>query len=249
MDSGLYAAYTALLSRTNALDLAANNLANTGTTGFHAGRASFKGMLAEAQDAMPSQVGGAVNNYSLLMGNRVSDAQGTIQPTGNPLDLAIAGAGYFAVKTQNGTRYTRDGEFQVSTAGTLETKTGATVLDPGGKAINIPSGDIKIGSDGSISVSTAEGSAVVGQVGLFDLGAGNSVQAESASLYASADGAAPKPSTATIQQGAVESSNQDAVTGTVQLLSIQRQAEMMQRALSVFHNDFDKTASEELARV
>lgn len=250
MDSGLYAAYTALLSRTNALDLAANNLANTGTTGFHAGRASFKGMLAEAQGAMPSQVGGAVNNYSLLMGNRVSDQQGTIQPTGNPLDLAIAGQGYFAVKTQNGVRYTRDGEFQVSSAGTLQTKTGAAVLDSKGNAINLPSGEIKIGSDGAISVATAEGSAVVGQIGLVDLGPGNAVQAESASLYAPADGTTPKPASgATIQQGAVENSNQDAVTGTVQLLSIQRQAEMMQRALSVFHNDFDKTASEELARV
>jgi flagellar basal-body rod protein FlgF/flagellar basal-body rod protein FlgG len=54
---------------------------------------------------------------------------------------------------------------------------------------------------------------------------------------------------AQVQQGAVEGANLDAVQGTVQLLAIQRQAEMMQRALSVFHNDLDKTASEELARV
>jgi flagellar basal-body rod protein FlgF/flagellar basal-body rod protein FlgG len=176
--------------------------------------------------------------------------QGTIQPTGNPLDLAIAGKGYFAVKTQSGLRYTRDGEFRVSAAGTLETKTGAAVLDNRGNAIAVPSGEIKVGADGSISVATADGSAVVGQVAVVELGEGNAIQAESASLYLPADGSSPKPaSNAVIQQGAVESSNQDAITGTVQLLSIQRQAEMMQRALSVFHNDFDKTASEELARV
>jgi len=250
MDSGLYAAYTALLSRTNALDLAANNLANAGTSGFHAGRASFQGVLAEANDALSSQVGGAVNNYSLLVGSHVSDAQGEIVPTGNSLDLAIKGHGFFAVKTANGTRYTRDGEFQVSSAGELQTKTGATVLDAKGSALTLPSGNVKVGADGTISVDGPDGSAVVGRVALVDLGASGAVPAESAALYKTADGSTPKPATdAAVQQGAVESANQDAVQGTIQLLSIQREAEMMQRALTTFHNNFDKTASEDLARV
>jgi flagellar basal-body rod protein FlgF/flagellar basal-body rod protein FlgG len=142
MDSGLYAAYTALLSRTNQLDLAANNLANVSTAGYHAERASFQGLLAEASDALPSQVGGAVNNYSMLMGRNVSELQGALKPTGNPLDLAIQGQGYFAVKTGNGTRYTRDGEFTVSSAGLLQTKDGDAVLDASGNPIDVPTGAV-----------------------------------------------------------------------------------------------------------
>lgn len=250
MDSGLYAAYTALLSRTNALDIAANNLANTGTAGFHAGRASFQGVLAEAQAVLPSQVGAGVNSFSTLIGRHVSDVQGTIQATGNPLDLAITGNGYFAVSTAHGTRYTRDGEFLVSRAGELVTKSGDAVLDASGKKIAVPSGDVKVSADGTVSVAGSAGSAIVGRIGLVDVGSGGVVQAESASLFSLADGAVAKPATgASLQQGALENANIDAVQGTVQLLNIQRQAEMMQRALSVFHNDFDKTASEELARV
>src|ERR1700744_530624 len=128
MDSGIYAAYTALLSRTQALDIAANNLANVGVAGFHAGRASFQGVLAEAQDSLPSQAGNAVNSYSGLIGRHVSEVLGTVTHTGNPLDLAITGNGYFSVKTAQGTRYTRDGEFQVSNAGLLTTKSGDAVL-------------------------------------------------------------------------------------------------------------------------
>lgn len=249
MDSGLYAAYTALLSRTNQLDVAANNLANTSTAGYHAERASFQGMLAQAQNALPSQVGDAVNDYSMLMGRSVSQLQGAIKPTGNPLDLAIHGQGYFAVKTANGTRYTRDGEFQVSNAGLLETQAGDAVLDANGNTINVPTGDVKIGGDGTLSVTTPQGSAIVGRIAVMDPGTGLE-QAESASLYKAADGAKPMVATsAQIQQGALESSNQDVMQGTVQLLTIQREAEMMQRALSVFDNEFDKTASQDLARV
>ena len=213
-------------------------------------RSSFRGVLAEAQSTLGSQVGTAVNSYSILAGSHLSDVQGAINPTGNPLDLAIKGSGYFAVQTANGTRYTRDGQFQVSSTGTLITKDGNAVLDTSGNPIQVPTGDIKVAPDGTLSVASADGSAIVGQLGLTSFSGDDVAQAESASLYNAADGATATPATgAAIQQGAIEGANQDAIQGTVQLLTIQRQAEMMQRALSVFHNDLDKTASEELARV
>jgi len=245
MDSGLYAAYTALLSRTSALDLAANNLANVSTAGFHAGRSSFRGLLADAQDALPSQVGSAVNSYSMIAGAHAYDLQGPIKPTGNPLDMAISGKAYFAVKTANGIRYTRDGEFRIASTGTLTTKEGDPVLNPAMQPIQLPSGDVKVGDDGTLSVDGPGGSAVVGQVALMNLV--NSQQAESGSL-STAD-SARQATDSNVQQGALEGANEDAVQGTIQLITIQRQAEMMQRALSVFDNDFDKTASEQLARV
>lgn len=250
MDSGLYAAYSGLLARTQALDLAANNLANAGTSGFRAQRETFRGVMADTTSQTASQVGSAVNSFGVLGSSSLSMAQGQISPTGNPLDLAIQGKAFFGIKTANGTRYTRDGAFQVSVAGVLTTKDGADVLDANGSAINVPTGNVKVGADGSVSVTTPEGSAVVGRVGLFDLGANGVEEAEGAGIYKAADGVTAKAaSDSTIQANSLESANQDVIHGTMQLMLMQRQAEMMQRAISVFHNDFDKTATEEISRV
>ncbi len=250
MDSGLYAAYSGLLARTQALDLAANNLANAGTSGFRAEHESFRDVMADAASQSPSQVGTAVNSFGVLGSTSISSAQGQISPTGNPLDLAIQGSGYFAIQTANGTRYTRDGGFQVSATGLLTTRTGAPVLDANGKAITVPTGTIKVGNDGSVSVSTPEGSAVVGKIGLANLGPNGAEEAEGAGIYKAAEGVVPQAATdSSIQSGALESANQDTVHGTMQLMLMQRQAEMMQKAISVFDNDFDKTATEQISRV
>jgi flagellar basal-body rod protein FlgF len=251
MDSGIYAAYTGLLARTQALDTAANNLANAGTAGFRAQRDYFSGVLAGSVDQAPetaSQVGQSVNGFGVLGGNRLDLGQGEMRATGNPLDLALEGQGFFAIKTTNGIRYTRDGAFSRSATGVLQTAQGEPVLDPNEKPITIPTGAIYISPDGSISVSTSDGSAIVGRVGTFDLNEKSALTAEGANRF-SANGAKPVPATASIEQGSVEGANEDAVHGSMQLVLVQRQAEMMQRALSVFNNDFDKTASEDLPRV
>jgi len=89
MDSGYYAAMTGLVARTEALDTAASNLANAQTPGYRAEREYFRAVLL-GPDASDSQLGQTVNNYGLLGGDRISLAQGQVQQTGNPLDLAIA---------------------------------------------------------------------------------------------------------------------------------------------------------------
>src|SRR6202789_2776018 len=109
MDSGLYAAYTRLLARTQALDTAANNLANASTTGFRAQRDYFSGVLAGGIDQDPetaSQVGQSVNGFGVLGGNRLDLGQGELQVTGNPLDLALEGQGFFAIQPRNGVGFT-----------------------------------------------------------------------------------------------------------------------------------------------
>src|SRR6202021_2868560 len=171
MDSGLYAAYTGLWARTQALDAAANNLANAGTAGFRAHRDYFSGVLASSVDQDPdtaSQVGQSVNGFGVLGGNRLDLGQGELQATGNPLDLALEGQGFFAIQTANGIRYTRDGAFARSSTGILQTSQGEPVLDANQKSITIPSGTVYVSPDGSISVSTPDGSAIVGKMGVFD---------------------------------------------------------------------------------
>ena len=251
MDSGLYAAYTGLIARTQALDTAANNVANAGTNGFRTQRDYFRSVLVDGyypNSGAESQVGNAIDNYGILGGNHLDLGQGQLQTTGNPLDLAIQGTGFFAIQTTHGIQYTRDGAFQRSSTGVLQTSQGEPVLDKNQQPITIPTGDIHIASDGSISVATPDGSAVVGQIGTFTFSDPSILTAEGTNRF-TANGAKPVPADGAVQQGSLEGANQDAIHGTMQLILIQRQAEMMQKALSVFNNDFDKTAAEELPRV
>jgi flagellar basal-body rod protein FlgF len=251
MDSGLYAAYTGLLARTQALDTAANNLANAGTSGFRAQRDYFSGVLAGGIDQDPetaSQVGQSVNGFGVLGGNRLDLGQGELKATGNPLDLAIEGQGFFAIQTSNGIRYTRDGAFSRSPKGVLQTSQGEPVLDANLKPITIPTGNVYVAPDATISVSTPDGSAIVGKIGAFDFLDKSSLLAEGSNRF-SANGLKPVAATSSVEQGSIEGANEDAIHGTMQLVLVQRQAEMMQKALSVFNNDFDKTASEDLPRV
>jgi flagellar basal-body rod protein FlgF/flagellar basal-body rod protein FlgG len=94
MDSGYYAAMTGLVARTQALDMAAANLANAQTPGYRAEREYFRSVLL-GSDAQNSQLGRTVNNYGLLGGDQISLTQGAIQQSGNQLDLAIEGQGFF----------------------------------------------------------------------------------------------------------------------------------------------------------
>jgi flagellar basal-body rod protein FlgF/flagellar basal-body rod protein FlgG len=195
-----------------------------------------------------SQVGQSVNGFGILGGDLLDMGQGQLATTGNPLDFALQGQGFFAIQTKNGIRYTRDGAFLRSSTGVLETGQGEPVLDINQKAITIPTGEVHVGPEGNISVTTPDGTALVGQVGVFDFADRSALIAEGTNRFA-ADGVKPVASDATVVQGSVEGSNEDAIHGTMQLVLVQRQAEMMQKALSVFDNSFDKVAAEDLPRV
>ncbi len=252
MNSGIYAAYTGLLSRTQALETAANNLANSNTNGFRAESNYFRGVMANTGEqgwASPSDLESAVNQFGLLGGNRLDLGQGQITATGNPLDLALSGGGFFQVQTAHGVQLTRDGAFLRGADGTLTTQHGEPLLSNAGQPILVPTGTIHVGSGGEISVSTADGTrAIAGVLGLVNYAATNLTPVGMNRFTAASDA---KPSTvdAAVQSGALEGANQDAVHGTLQLMLVQRQAEMMQKALNVFHNEFDKTATEDLGRV
>jgi len=245
MDSGYYAAMTGLVARTQALDTAAANLANAQTPGYRAEREYFRSVLL-GPDALDSQLGRTVNNFGLLGGDRLNMAQGALTATGNPLDLAIAGEGFFAVQTANGLRYTRDGSFRRSPAGQLVTGAGEPVLSTAGLAIQLPPGEVAVGADGAVSVAGG----VVSTVGVFSFPAGSQLTPEGADRYVAPQGVqAQLAKNSVIHQGALEAANEDVIQGSLDLIVMQRQAEMMQRALTVFHTEFNKTAAEDLPRV
>ena len=167
MDSGYYAAMTGLLARTQALDTAAANLANAQTPGYRAEREYFRSVLL-GSDALNSQLGQTVNNFGLLGGDRLDLGQGPLQQTGNPLDLAIEGQGFFQIQTAGGLRYTRDGSFHRSQAGLLVTEKNEPVLSSTGKPIPVPPGDVSIGANGVLSVAGG----AVATVGVFTFAPG-----------------------------------------------------------------------------
>ncbi|HTW78487.1 MAG TPA: flagellar hook basal-body protein [Terracidiphilus sp.] len=245
MDSGFYAAMTGLVARTQALDTAASNLANAQTPGYRAEREFFRSVLL-GPDALDSQLGETVNNFGLLGGDRLSMSQGAIEQTGNPFDLAIEGQGFFAIQTANGLRYTRDGGFHRARTGLLVTAAGEPVLSAAEQPIPVPPGEVSVGSDGALSVNGG----VVANVGVFTFPSGTELSPEGANRYvAPKQIAAIEAKDATVHQGAIEAANQDVVEGTVDLIMMQRQAEMMQRALTVFHTEFNKIASEDLPKI
>jgi flagellar basal-body rod protein FlgF len=245
MDSGYYAAMTGLVARTQALDTAAANLANAQTPGYRAEREFFRSVLL-GPDALDSQLGATVNNYGLLGGGRLSMAQGALEQTGNPLDLAIEGQGFFMVQTPNGVRYTRDGTFHRAQSGQLVTEADEPVLTAAGQIIAIPPGEVSVGADGTVSV--AGGAAAT--VGVLTFPPGTELTPEGANRYVAPKGVMPVVAKdAAVHEGALEAANQDVVQGSLNLIVMQRQAEMMQRALTVFHMEFNKFATEDLPRV
>lgn len=246
MDSGYYAAMTGLIARMQALDTAASNLANAQTTGYRAQREYFRSALLGPESTVNSQVGVAINNYGLLGGDRLSMAQGQLQTTGNPLDLAIEGEGFFQIQGANGLRYTRDGSFHRTRTNQLVTAAGEPVLSNAGKPITLPPGELSVGVDGAISVDGG----VAAILGIFTFPSGTELSAEGANRYIASEKTMPiAAKDAAVHQGALETANQDVIQGTLDLVVMQRQAEMMQRALSIFYTEFNKIAAEELPRV
>ncbi len=244
MDSGFYAACTALMSSTDALDTVASNLANVSTSGYRAQHNIFRSVLADTSGRPISELNQAMNDYGVLGGTRFDLSQGALEKTGNDLDLGIQGPGFFVVQTPAGRVYTRNGHFQVSTTGQLVTAQGDPALGEQG-IIPIVGGPVSVSDDGTISVNEA----IVGKLKLVDLAPDADLQMLGKSYY-TASAKYEKPATeARIQQRTLEGSNVNPVTSVVSLISVQRTAEMMRHALSMFNSQMDRTATQELPQI
>ena len=143
MDSGFYAACAALMARSQALDLVANNLANTSTPGYRAQHNIFRSFLATASGHPGSGLNQAVNDFGISGGSQMDLTQGNLEHTGNDLDFAVQGPGFFEVKTATGLAFTRNGNFQVSAKGQLTTAQGDPVMGEQGP-IRIVGGPVTV---------------------------------------------------------------------------------------------------------
>jgi flagellar basal-body rod protein FlgF/flagellar basal-body rod protein FlgG len=257
MDSGFYSSFTGFAARMDALDLIANNLANANTTGFKSHHEFYRSLTA-ALSVQPSLIpvgtlnqamNQSINQFGILGGSQIDLAQGTLETTGNETDVAMEGGGFFAVLTKNGVRYTRDGNFGLDKNRNLITKNGDFVLSgqPNQKntPIQIPSGQISISPDGTLSV----GGSLLAKLRIEDFAPGTQLTAEGNSYLIAPPSATPVAANSAVRQGMLESSNSDPVRTTVALIDLQRTAQMMERAISIFNNDFNRTAVQDVPHV
>jgi len=245
MDSGYYAACAGFAAQTQALELVANNLANLGTPGYLGEQATFRSMLSGGGTVSSNPLNAAVNDFGVLGSSRIDRTSGSFYATGNPLDLAVAGSGFLVVKSAAGEVYTRNGSLHLTPTGQLMTSQGDAVLGQQGPVVLPTTGTVAVSSDGTISVDGA----VIDQLRIAEFAPDTALHAIGNATYTAPAKSALPAATSSIRQSMLEDSNVSPVEGVVQLITIQRNAEMVQRALTLFDSQFNQTAVQDLPKV
>lgn len=249
MMRSLWVAKTGLDAQQNHLDVISNNLANTSTNGFKRQRAVFEDLLYQnirqpgAQSTQQTQI---PSGLSLGTGVRTSAtqrifAQGNIQQTENPLDIAIQGEGFLPIQMPDGTTaYTRDGSLTKNAQGQIVTQSGNVLQPP----ITIPAAatSVTIGQDGTVSVVLNGNTAAPQQLGNIQLVTfinSGGLQALGDNLFmetaASGNPNTNTPGTngaGTLRQGFVEVSNVNVAEELVSMIQTQRAYEMNSKAIT-----------------
>ncbi len=240
----LYAAATGLSAQQTRIDNIANNLANVSTTGFKKSREVFEDLVyQEMTVGDPSEQTRRPNQVQVGTGTRVVSVArdftpGSVQYTGDELNVAINGDGFFVVDAEDGTqRFTRDGHLSLNADGELVTASGH-LLSPG---IQIPDdATIAIAEDGTVSVTYAEDPTepvVVGTIELVDFANPGGLQAIGSNMYlATPESGEPIPmdpsdGTVSVQQGFLEASNVDVAEELVAMIVAQRAFELTSKVM------------------
>lgn len=150
MINGIYTSAAGMLPRTDAQSVSSNNLANITTTGFKRD-ISFRDALLDARLTLEDSQGSS-DRAARVQHTAVDFSQGALQDTGGDLDFALQGTGFFAVETEQGVRYTRNGSFTINTNGELATDLGHPVLGQGGKIV-VSTGKVSVNQKGDVSVN------------------------------------------------------------------------------------------------
>ena len=242
MDQISVLAAAGMQSRMQSLDLVANNLANSSTSGYKTDGEFYTLFTSEAagEDASgPSSV-------PMIQRQWTDFTQGLLEPTNNPLDFGLSGKGFFAVQGPSGPLYTRNGNFRFNTTGAFVTGDGYPLLQQNGQPLQAnTSQPVEVSRDGEI---TQNGKSI-GRIKLVEFESPAGLTKFGASYFSNTTGKEPVEATgAQIYQGKIETSNVSASHGAVRIVGLSRQFEMMQKAISL-SNDMGKKAIEEVAKV
>ncbi|MEO1203656.1 MAG: flagellar basal-body rod protein FlgG [Pseudomonadota bacterium] len=248
MTQALWVAKTGLDAQQTRMAVVSNNLANVNTTGFKQGRAVFEDLLYQnirQSGGQSSQDTILPSGLSLGTGVRIVATeklftQGSVLQTGNAMDVAISGRGFFQILKPDGElAYTRDGTFQINDQGEMVTSSGY-IVQPG---ITIPDAaqSITIGSDGTVSVKLP-GQAVPTQVGTLETvdfinpvglqAVGENLYIETVASGTAQPGTPGLNGLGSLVQGSLEGSNVNVVSELVNMIETQRAYEMNSKAIT-----------------
>ncbi len=246
--SAMNIAATGMMAQETNVQVIANNIANLNTTAFRRQRAEFQDLLyqTERREGANSSENNTIVPVGVQIGTGVMTAavyqittQGNLEQTGNPLDIAVQGLGFFQVLLPNGTiAYTRDGSFQLSPTGEIVTADGY-IVEPG---ITVPQNTtgVSVNNSGQVQATIAgqTNPQIIGQLQLaqFPNQAGLALMGQNLLTQTAASGApvVGNPGTTsfgTLQQGFLETSNVDIVTEITNMITAQRAYEMNSKVI------------------
>jgi len=232
MDALSLAAASGMRARQESLEMLANNLANQASPGFKADREFYS--LYLSPEAMPAAAGGPVKPPTVapLIERQFTDfTQGVLQDTGNALDLALSGPGFFVVRGPQGPLYTRNGQWRISPRGEMETQDGYPVLDVNNRPIRVdPLRAFTVAPDGQVR----QGIEVVGRIAMADFPQSEALVKRSGTYFQwNGPAGGRRSSPAEIHQGRLEAANFAPAEAAVRLIGIMRQFEALQKAMQI----------------
>jgi flagellar basal-body rod protein FlgG len=233
MNAAMYKALSGALVQTRRLELVTQDLANVNTAGYKGERLVFREVL-EAPPKPDERIGGQV----VVTEQRTDFSNGNLRPTGNPLDLALMGEGFFSVQTAAGVRYTRQGAFSLSVNNTIVTPAGEAVLGKSGP-IRVDGDKVDITADGAVLVDGEE----VDRLKIVRAEDPRRLVRQGQTLFRAGD-ADVQPAEAHVVQGGLEEANVNPIESMVALIDLQRQFEAYERAMRTMDSVTEKVVDQ-----
>ncbi|WP_321367242.1 flagellar hook basal-body protein [uncultured Desulfuromusa sp.] len=236
MSSGKYSAISGAVARMQMLENISEHLASAKVPGYKKEMVAFEAKLGEARSGMATKG----TNYTHLTKPVIDFTPGHIEHSGDPLDLAISGDGFFRIQRPDGSfGYARKGNFTLNGDGTLIDTNGYPVMGTGGGEITLPNSDVSIDLDGTIW----DGSTRVGQVGLFRFADTSVLKRSGGEMFIPVDGTQPEahPNPKMSQQN-LEASNIDMMKTMTRMTTNLRAFEATQKALKIYSDMGTKAA-------
>ena len=253
MIRGIYTAGTGMLTQMNRMDVVANNIANSDTTGFRRDLAVTRSFTDRFMNALgnpttPFRFGDTRRIGQVRPGNFVDEvytdfSTGSVRHTGNPFDIAIEGEGFFVIQAGEGApnRYTRSGAFVLDSERTLRTREGHAVLDAQGATISVPDGaSIEVNDGGGIMVDGV----LAASIGLVSFEDPQSLRKFGENLFDRTEASVEQPFGGRLLAGYLENSNVNTVREMVEMINIQRNFEANQRMVTIQDNTLNLAVNE-----
>lgn len=241
---GLYMAGTGMLTQINKMDVISNNLSNVNTNNYKEDElvtsAFHDVLLNRLNDGSTNNNSVGNINYGVYTDEvKTSFEQGSLEHTGDDLDIALQGQGFLTVAAPQGTRYIRGGSFQVNSQGYLATAEGYILMGSNGP-VKVDSSNFAIDKAGN--VSTANG--IINNLNVINFSDTNKLRKEGNSLFNTTAGNNTVPFTGEVVQGSVEHSNVNIIKQMVNMMETNRNYESNQRVAKMFDDSLNKAVND-----